>query len=99
MVTLQITSRRWPYPLVLRNYSCLLHGLQTGISLFFSTHYIHGRKPLLLTKWFCSLILLVYVELPRVPVSTRVYQHFVEHMVIVCIECSLYVGVFRATFL
>jgi hypothetical protein len=33
VVILQITSRRWHYPLVSRNYSCLLHGLQTGIYL------------------------------------------------------------------
>lgn len=33
VVILQITSRRWHYPLVSRNYSCLLHELQTGIYL------------------------------------------------------------------
>jgi len=33
VVILQIMSRRWHYPLVSRNYSCLLHELQTGIYL------------------------------------------------------------------
>jgi hypothetical protein len=36
VVILQITSKRWHYPLVLRKYSCLLHKLQTDIYLYSS---------------------------------------------------------------
>jgi len=58
VVILQIMSRRWHYPLVSRNYSCLLHGLQTGIYLC-SLHYyvqIVFTFVLLLTHYYVQIV-------------------------------------------
>jgi hypothetical protein len=69
ILMLQITSRRWHYLLVLRNYSCLLRGLQTGIPWFFLlTNYIDGPKALTNSMAVFS-VTLVYVELLQFLVS------------------------------
>jgi len=62
VVILQITSRRWHYPLVSRNYSCLLHGLQTGIYLC-SLHYyvqIVFTFVLLLTHYYVQIVAMLW---------------------------------------
>jgi len=69
VVILQIMSRRWHYPLVSRNYSCLLHELQTGIYLCSSLDSLlcaNSSNALIFSFLYACFYLVLNFELSQV---------------------------------